>query len=273
MSQFKISELHFSYTKDEPILKGLNLKLGDSSTAIIGQNGAGKTTFVKLLKGLLRPTEGKIELDGEDLAKSTVARIAKKVGLVFQNPNDQIFKSRVIDEVLFGPLNIGMDGTEAMEKAKKALAAVGLAGSEETNPYDMGLSERKMVAIASILAMDTETIIFDEPTIAQDYRGRKTIQGIIRQLRSEGKLVLTIIHDMDFVAECFERTIVFAKGQILLDGRTGEVFSHREELKKAYLEPPHVTQLCNSLGFRQTFLTVEEFVAFLKNGEKDVPDA
>jgi energy-coupling factor transport system ATP-binding protein len=264
MSKFKITDLHFSYTENEPILKGLNLELGGCTTAIVGQNGAGKTTFVKLLKGLLRPTKGKIELDGEDIAGKTVAQIAGKVGLVFQNPNDQIFKGRVIDELLFGPHNIGMDDKKAMVQAKKALEIVGLAGSEESNPYDMGLSDRKMVAIASILAMDTDVVIFDEPTIAQDYHGRETIKSIIRKLNSEGKLVLTIIHDMDFVADCFERTIVFAKGGILLDGKTSDVFSHREELKQAYLEPPHVTQLCNSLGFQQTFLTVEQFVDFMK---------
>lgn len=264
MKAIEIKDMHFSYTENEPILKGIDLTLDTRTTAVIGQNGAGKTTFVKLLKGLLRPNQGQILLNGEDIAKMTVAQISRHIGLVFQNPNDQIFKNKVIDEVMFGPLNVGMEEKEALEHSKKALAMVGLEHAAEENPYDMGLSERKLIAIASILAMDTDVIIFDEPTIAQDYKAKEKIKEIIRSLKSEGKIVLTIIHDMDFVAESFERTIVFAKGKVLLDGPTAEVFSKREELEQAYLEPPHVTQLCNSLGYREVFLNVEDFVAYIK---------
>ncbi len=269
MKNIEIKDMHFSYTKNEPILSGINLMLDTRTTAIIGQNGAGKTTFVKLLKGLLRPEQGKILLDGKDIAELTVAQISKHIGLVFQNPNDQIFKNKVIDEVMFGPLNIGMSEEDARLHSKKALAMVGLEHTAEENPYDMGLSERKLIAIASILAMDTDVIIFDEPTIAQDYKAKEKIKEIIRNLKFEGKIVLTIIHDMDFVAECFERTIVFAKGKVLLDGPTAEVFSKRDELEQAYLEPPHVTQLCNSLGYDEVFLNVDDFVAYIKQKRGD----
>lgn len=264
MSNIEIKDMYFSYTENEPVLNGINLTLDSRTTAIIGQNGAGKTTFVKLLKGLLKPTHGQIFWDGKDISQMTVAQLAKYIGLVFQNPNDQIFKGKVIDEVMFGPINIGMSQEDALDHARKALSIVGLAGTEDENPYDMGLSDRKMIAIASILAMDTDVVIFDEPTIAQDYKAKEKIKQIIRQLKSDGKMVLTIIHDMDFVAECFERTIVFAKGNVLLDGPTAEVFAQKEKLTQAYLEPPHVTQLCNRLGYQQTFLTVEDFVAYVK---------
>lgn len=268
MSNIEIKDMHFSYTENEAVLDGINLTLDLRTTAIIGQNGAGKTTFVKLLKGLLRPTRGEIFFNGNDISQMTVAQLAKHIGLVFQNPNDQIFKSKVIDEVMFGPINIGMSQKDALAHSRKALAIVGLADMEEENPYDMGLSDRKLIAIASILAMDTDVVIFDEPTIAQDYNAKEKIKGIIRQLKSDGKMVLTIIHDMDFVAECFERTIVFAKGTVLLDGQTSKVFEQKEKLTQAYLEPPHVTQLCNRLGYKQTFLTVEDFVVYVKENKK-----
>lgn len=261
----EIKELHFSYLPGDEILKGLNFNIDERSTAIIGQNGAGKTTFVKLLKGLLRPTSGSILLEGNDIAAMTVAQLAKHIGMVFQNPNDQIFKNRVLDEVMFGPIKIGMDEATAKQKAEEALKLVGLSECMDKNPYDLGLSSRKLVAIASILAMDTKIIIFDEPTIAQDYHGKELIKAVIRKLRAEGITVITIIHDMDFVADTFERAIVFAQGNIILDGTTREVFAQKEILEQAYLEQPNITKLCHSLGYDEVFLTAEEFIVYQKD--------
>jgi energy-coupling factor transport system ATP-binding protein len=260
----EINDLHFSYTQGEEILKGLNFAIDERSTAIIGQNGAGKTTFVKLLKGLLRPTSGSILFNGTDITNMTVAQLARHIGMVFQNPNDQIFKNRVIDEVMFGPLKIGMNEEKAKQEALQALELVGLSDYMDKNPYDLGLSTRKLVAIASIIAMDTKVIIFDEPTIAQDYHGKELIKSVIRKLRAEGKTVITIIHDMDFVADTFERAIVFAKGNILLDGTTKEVFAKEDILEQAYLEQPSVTKLCQSLGYNEIFLTTDEFITYQK---------
>lgn len=260
MSTIEIKDLHFSYVEGEEILKALDFSIDERSTAIIGQNGAGKTTFVKLLKGLLKPTKGEILLNGKSIKDMSVATLAKHIGMVFQNPNDQIFKYEVLDEVMFGPLKIGMDKENAKKKAMKALEIVGLTGLEHTNPYDLGLSIRKLVAIASILAMDTEVVIFDEPTIAQDYAGKERIKGIIRKLREQGKTVITITHDMNFVADVFERTIVFANGHVLQDDTTKAVFEQKEVLEKAYLEQPDVMKLCYELGFEKSFLRIEEFV-------------
>ena len=265
MSKIEIKNLSFSYAEKELILDNINLVIDERSTAIVGQNGAGKTTFVKLLKGLLKPNEGDILLNDQSIKGMTVAQLAKHIGLVFQNPNDQIFKNKVIDEVMFGPLNIGMTEDEAIKNSEKSLEIVGLSDKLYYNPYDLGLSERKLITIASVLAMDTEVVIFDEPTIAQDFAGKERIKSIIKQLKSEGKIVLTIIHDMDFVAETFERTIVFAKGNVLLDSDTRDVFSKKEILEKAYLEQPNVTKLCRALGYDETFLTVNEFIEFRKN--------
>lgn len=258
--QFCIENLDFSYLADVPVLKNLNMKLDKRPTAIIGQNGAGKTTLVKLLKGLLKPVSGSICFHGEDISGKTVAMLAGNVGYVFQNPDDQIFKYNVMDEILFGPLNIGMDAERAKKEAERALELTELTGKEKENPYDLELYERKMTAIASVLAMDTDVLILDEPTIAQDWKGRQIIGGIIRSLSERGKLVIAILHDMDFVAENFERVIIMAHGQVLADGTAKEVFAQEEALKKARLQKPYVMQLCEALGYEKSYLTVEELL-------------
>jgi len=257
---FEIRNLEFSYRPGTPVLHGINLRLDARPTAIIGQNGAGKTTLVKLLKGLLRPTGPSIWFRGEDISHKTVAALAAQVGYVFQNPDDQIFRYNVLDEVMFGPLNIGMSEEQAREKSRAALALTGLSDQENSNPYDLELNERKMVAIASVLAMDPDVLILDEPTIAQDMMGRRRIADIVRTLSAQGKLVLAILHDMDFVAECFDRVVVMAQGQVVADGSPRQVFADSAALQAARLDPPHVKQLCTRLGYDGVFLTVEEFL-------------
>ena len=246
-NRFTVNDLHFSYTEDHPIFEGFRLSLDQRPTAIIGQNGAGKTTLVRLLKGLLKPASGTILYKGEDISGRTVASLAGQVGYVFQNPDDQIFKYKVIDEVMFGPLNIGMDKEKAKQRAMEALELTELAAYAEENPYDLELSQRKLVAIASVLAMDTDVIILDEPTIAQDYKGKEIIRKIITNLSEHGKLVLAILHDMDFVAQCFSRVVVLAHGKLLTDGTPSEVFVQKEVLKKAALDMPHPLQLRKAL--------------------------
>lgn len=262
MNIIEVKNLRFSYRSGEEILKGIDLTFNSKSTAIIGQNGAGKTTFVKLLKGLLKPTEGDIFIKGKNTTEVTVAKLAKEVGMVFQNPNDQIFKSKVIDEVMFGPLNIGQGMEEAKGNSLKALELMELSDKVDENPYDLSLSERKLITIASILAMDTDIVILDEPTISQDYFGKIKIKNIVKELAARGKLLITITHDMDFVAEISERVIVLNKGEVILDGSAEEVFLRDDILKSAYLEQPNITQLCKRLGYDRTFLALEEFVDY-----------
>lgn len=148
----------------------------------------------------------------------------------------------------------------ARENALRALKMFELDDKLESNPHDLSLSEKKLLCIASIVAMDPDIIILDEPTIAQDHKGKEKIRQIIKTLKDKNKLVMTIIHDMDFVAENFERTIVFNEGRVLLDGDTRQVFSQKEMLEKANVEPPGITQLAEKLGFKDTILTVEEFI-------------
>ncbi|MGD8190474.1 energy-coupling factor ABC transporter ATP-binding protein [Brevibacillus ginsengisoli] len=256
----QVKNLSFSYTPGTEILTGVNLDFDQRSTAIIGQNGAGKTTLVKLLKGLLKPSQGDIIIQGQNLKDTTAAAISSKIGLVFQNPNDQIFKGKVLDEVMFGPINIKLDEQTAKKNALIAIEMVGLSNKLDVNPQDLSLSEKKLLCIASIIAMDTDIIIFDEPTIAQDYEGKEKIKQIMQTLKARNKLVMTIIHDMDFVAENFERTIVMSQGKVILDSDTRHVFAQADILEKAHVETPSITQLGEKLGYTDTFLTIDEFI-------------
>lgn len=244
---FQVKDLRFSYVKGREVLHGLNLALDHRPTAIIGQNGAGKTTLVRVLKGLLKPDSGEIRYQGENLETKTVAELASRVGYVFQNPDDQIFKYQVLEEVMFGPLNIGMSQQEAEASAHEALRMVGLDEKAGENPYDLELSDRKMVAIASVLAMNTDVIILDEPTIAQSWNGREKIREIIQAKAAEGKLIIAILHDMDFVANSFARVIAMAHGEILADGTPAEVFRNHPVLEKAALAAPPLYELLEEL--------------------------
>lgn len=244
---FQVKDLRFSYVKGREVLHGLNLALDHRPTAIIGQNGAGKTTLVRVLKGLLKPDSGEIRYQDENLETKTVAELASRVGYVFQNPDDQIFKYKVLEEVMFGPLNIGMSPQEAEASAHEALRMVGLDEKAGENPYDLELSDRKMVAIASVLAMNTDVIILDEPTIAQSWNGREKIREIMQAKATEGKLVIAILHDMDFVANSFARVIAMAHGEILADGAPAEVFRNHPVLEKAALAAPPLYELLEEL--------------------------
>ena len=256
--EIAVKDLQFSYTEGSPILRGISITLSGEPTAIIGQNGAGKTTFVKLLKALLKPDAGDILINGMNTRDSTAAKLAGTIGLIFQNPNDQIFKNNVLDEVMFGPLNVGQPPEIARANAEKMLERVGLLNKAGENPYDLSLAERKLIAVASILAMDTDIVIFDEPTMGQDTRGKIILKKIIRALHAQGKLVLCILHDMDFVAETFGRTVIVSNGQLLFDGPTRNAFAEEAILHTARLEQPHLTQLARKMGYEGILLRESE---------------
>ncbi len=236
-------------------LDGIDLRIRPGErVAMIGQNGSGKTTLVRHLNGLLRPTEGRVTVDGTDAASLTVAQLASRVGLVFQDPDRQIFAGSVRDEVEFGPRNLGRSGDELRAAAASALEATGLAGDERTNPYDLGGSRRKLLALASVLAMRTPVVVLDEPTTGQDARGVARVRAIVESIVAEGRTVIAISHDMRFVAEAFERVIVMRAGRILLDGRPDEVFAADawQALESTYLEPPLAARIGHRLGVGST---------------------
>lgn len=222
--------------------------------AIIGQNGSGKTTLVRHFNGLLRPTEGTVLVDGADAAGRRVAALAASVGLAFQDPDRQIFAARVRSEVAFGPRNLGRSGADLDRAVNEALVATGLDGEAATNPYDLGYSRRKLLALASILAMTTPVVVLDEPTTGQDARGVARIQRVVAGLAEQGRTVVAISHDMRFVAETFERVVVMGSGRILLDGTPADVFAEPAwpTLASTYLEPPLAARVGARLGFGAT---------------------
>ena len=222
-------------------LDGVDLRVAPGErVALIGQNGSGKTTLVRHLNGLLRPTEGVVTVGGADASRLTVAQLASRVGLVFQDPDRQIFSGSVRAEVEFGPRNLGRSGHELRTAVGDALAATGLDGEERTNPYDLGQSRRKLLALASVLAMRTPVLVLDEPTTGQDARGVARVRSVVDSVSAQGRTVIAISHDMHFVAETFERVVVMRAGRIILDGPPSHVFAADswEALRSTFLEPP-----------------------------------
>lgn len=220
--------------------------------AIVGRNGSGKSTLVRHLNGLLRPTEGAVLLDGSDIREGRVAALAARVGLVFQDPDQQIFAGSVHREVAFGARNVGRRGADLERAVAMALEAVGLDGEAGTNPYDLGYSRRKLLALASILAMETPVVVLDEPTTGQDARGIARVRRIVDELAAAGRTAIAISHDMRFVADTFERVVVMRAGRVILDGAPGDVFdaAHEELLASTYLEPPLAARVAARLGLR-----------------------
>ena len=241
MTTLTLEDVGFVYPDGTRALSDVDLTIAQGElVAIIGQNGSGKSTLVRHLDGLLRPTDGRVLHDGTNIATERVATLAARVGIVFQNPDRQIFAGKVRSEVAFGPRILGRPGAEAAAAATRALEVVGLGKLADANPYDLGYSQRKLLTLASILAMDTPVIVLDEPTTGQDARGVARIRRVIADLSDAGRTVITISHDMRFVAETFRRIVVMGGGRILLDGNPETVFAEHEwpTLASTYLEPP-----------------------------------
>lgn len=257
----QISDLHFTYPSGVQALRGISLTIATGEqVGIVGQNGSGKTTFVKHLNGLLQPTTGNIFIDDWNTKQHSVAKLARRVGYVFQNPDEQLFSRNVGTEVAFGPRNLGYNGDQIQALVKDALEMTELSDKTETNPYDLSTTWRKMVALASVIAMDTPIVIFDEPTTGQDAANVARIANVIKTLRERGKTVITITHDIDFCAENFERVVVLSQGLVLLDGAANEVLAQEEILASTYVEPPQLTRLGKRLGLKQTVRNQEEFL-------------
>ena len=234
---------------------GVSLRIGSGErVAIIGQNGSGKTTLVRHLNGLLRPTSGRVLVDGADAASHTVATLARSVGLVFQDPDRQIFSPSVRGEVEFGARNIGLRGAALDEGVAAALTDTGLSGVLASNPYDLGGSRRKLLALASVLAMRTPVLVLDEPTTGQDARGVERVRRVIEAAGAAGRTVIAVSHDMPFVAECFERVVVMRAGQVILDGAPDAVFAADawEALRSTFVEPPLPALAGERLGLGST---------------------
>lgn len=259
--RLSVEDVHFTYPSGTAALRGVSMVIeSGESVAIIGENGAGKTTLVKHLNGLLKPTSGRVTVGEIDTRSQTVAALAARVGYVFQNPDDQLLERTVYDEVAFGPRRLGQSEAEISVNVEQALELVGLAAAAQTHPYDLTASQRKLVTLASVLAMRTQVIILDEPTMGQDSAGVRRVGGIVQALRDEGRTVLTITHDIDFCGEHFARVIAMADGQVLADGPAAAVLGQHNLLAGTNVEPPQLARLARALGLPNTPLTVEQFI-------------
>lgn len=263
MTALELKNVRFAYPNGFEALHGINLKIEQGEkAAIIGENGAGKTTMAKMTNGLLRPTSGEVLVNGQPTAGKTVASISKHVGYVFQNPDDQICNQSIFKEVTYTlRYNKTYPPEEIQKRAEAALDAVGMRGMEDTNPYDISFSHRKFVTIASVILQDPEVVLLDEPTAGQDKACMDRLADVIDMLHRQGKAVVTITHDMRFVVKNFDRVIVMAHGEVIADGTPREIFWNFDVLREAALDQPYISALAHRLGLPGRILTVEEFAA------------
>lgn len=254
-------DVHYTYASGVHAVRGVDLRVPQGQRlAIVGQNGAGKTTLVRHLNGIFRPSQGTVHVGDWTTADKDVADLAARVGYVFQNPDEQIFARKVIDDVAFGPKNLGFDTERAERAVREALEATGLTAHAQDHPYHLALSERKRVALASVLAMQTPVVVLDEPTTGQDERGVRMIARIVGDLAAQGRTVIAITHDMDFCAENFDRVVVMAQGQVQADDVPAVAFRQRDALELARVEPPQLLRLADALDWDSSPLTVGAFV-------------
>lgn len=271
MSILKLEDLTYNYPNGPTILHGLNLAIAkEEFVALIGQNGAGKSTLLKQLNGLLKPVRGRVIVSGIETTKAKTAKLAQKVGFLFQNPDHQIFLHTVRQEIAFGPRNMKLPTQEVEARVRAAAEAVGLMGCLEENPIYLSKGQRQRVAFASILSMKPEILVLDEPTTGQDYREGLEIMEMVRQLNKSGHTIIFVTHDMELVARYASRVVVLQQGRITLDGPTREVLYSPEKLADTNLTPPQIVEL--ALRFKDTpiferVLTIEEiFERMMANG-------
>jgi len=237
-------ELHFTYPTGLEALRGINLNIDDGEfLAVMGQNGAGKTTLVKHFNGLLKPTKGEVLVDGVSTRDVSVAKLARNVGFVFQNPDHQLFSETVEDEVAFALKNFGFEEAVIEKQVDWALNLLDITKYRKTSPFMLSGGERKRVALASILAWDPQVIILDEPTIGQDHQQKEKLQQFILQLNAQKKTVIVVTHDVEFVAECNPRVILMSQGKILAEGIAKEILTNQKLVAQASIVPPQITQI------------------------------
>jgi energy-coupling factor transport system ATP-binding protein len=269
--QLEIRGLTYRYLPGSPAaLSDVSLTIRPGEfLALIGQNGSGKTTLVKCLSGLVRPEAGEVLVDGRPLTQRGARDLPRRVGVVLQNPDTQLFRMSVVDEIRFGLENIGVPRDEQGPRISAALELTGLEAVADVYPFKLSFGDRRKVAVAAIVAMRPEILVFDEPTTGQDYRGRYQLCEIAAELNSRGTTVIMITHDMDLVARYTWRAVVLGLGRVLFDGSTREAFSRPELLRETFLAPPQAAQLAQALsgrGVRPDLLSVTEVLAALRPG-------
>ena len=252
----KCENLWHIYPGGVEALRDVNLEIRDGDVvAVIGQNGTGKTTLVKHFNGLLKPTSGRIKIEGQDLWKKGInlQKVRQKVGLIFQFPEFQVFEEKVGEDVAFGPRNLGIAEEEVEQRVRRALEAVELDfdSFSQRSPMHLSQGEKRRVAIAGVLAMDPEVIVLDEPTVGLDLRGTKQMVRILRDLHRQGKTIVLISHNMDLVAQVSKRITVLSEGKVVLTGSLKDLFSNPGLVVSIGLELPQIIGIAKGVRMKK----------------------
>ena len=264
----KVQNLTHIYPTGQVVaVKDISLEINPGEiVGVIGQNGSGKTTLVKHFVGLLKPTTGKVIINGQDTAPMKVQQIAANVGYVYQNPNHQLFARTVREELAFGPRNLDLPEDEVNARVEQAVEFFHLEELLELHPYRISFPLRKLVGMASIYTMRPAVFILDEPTTGQDNITTQTVYRLIKKLRDEGSTVLCVAHDMILLAEVVDRMLVLRDGDLIMDATPREVFSNYEIMSSTHLTPPQITTLSLRLrekydAFDNVALSIDEMVS------------
>ena len=248
MALLSAENIYFSYDKKKNVIKDVSLTVDKGEfIAVIGHNGSGKSTLAKLFNGLLKPDKGKITVDGFSSAdEKALFEIRKRVGVVFQNPDNQLVASIVEDDVAFGPENLGVPREEIKERIDFALSAVEMLKYKKSSPERLSGGQKQRIAIAGVLALKPEIIVFDESTSMLDPKGREEVLSVAEKLKKEGVAVISITHYMEEAVKA-DRIYVINEGEIVMSGTPEEVFKKRKELKEIGLEIPAAARIAEEL--------------------------
>lgn len=245
----RTENVYFTYPSGVSALQGVSVEIEDGEfVAIMGENGAGKTTLVKHFNGLLKPERGEVFVDGHNTKESSVAELSRDVGLVFQNADHQLFCETVEEEVSFGLRNFGFGDKVVRKRVDWALELLDLRRYQKRSPFMLSGGERKRVALASVLAWNPKVVVLDEPTTGQDHGQKERLSQFVRQLNAQGRTVILVTHDIEFVAECGPRVILMSRGRIIADGPAKEILTNSKLVTEASLIVPQITQLFIMLG-------------------------
>ncbi len=229
----EIKNLNYSYPDGKKALKDINIKIDDNETiGIVGANGAGKSTLIKTIVGIFLTDQGEIIVDGEKVTKKTLNSIRKKVGVVFQNPDDQLFMNKVYDDIAFGPRNYKLTEEKVKEKVEKVMKELNIEKLKDRSPNNLSGGEKRKVAIATVLSMEPSIILFDEPTSFLDPKGKRILIETLKGINTT-KIIAT--HDLDMVKDNCKRVIVLKEGQVVADGKPKEILNNIEFMEKCEL--------------------------------------
>lgn len=248
--QLSTENLSFTYPDGTQALKNINLEIEKGEkVAIIGPNGAGKSTLFSHFNGLTEPTSGCVKIEGKPISfeKDELLKVRQKVGIVFQDPNDQLFAPTVKEDIAFGPMNLGLSYDEVEKRVEDALKMVGMENYEDKTPHHLSGGQQKRIAIAGIIAMKPELMILDEPTAGLDPDGVEKVLNIMNQLNEEGMTLIISSHDIDMISKYADKIFVLYNGEIIESGNKNKIFSDMELLKKAHLRTPITTEILYNL--------------------------